>query len=111
MTDKLDTKAIRAQMEAEAGMRALLRAGCDLRGNEYDNHKASITMPDGSLSANPLDAWAVENVAAMEDWIASVKATLYPATEASNSDKATMVAMLKEYLARLEGRYQDGGRA
>ena len=29
----------------------------------------------------------------------------------SNGDKATMVAMLKEYLARLEGRYQDGGRA
>ena len=29
----------------------------------------------------------------------------------SNGDKATMVAMLKEYLTRLEGRYQDGGRA
>ena len=29
----------------------------------------------------------------------------------SNGDKATMVAMLKECLARLEGRYQDGGRA
>ena len=106
-----DTKAIRAQMEAEAGMRALLCAGCDLLANEYDNLKASITMPDGSLSANPLDAWAVENVAAMEDWLASVKATLYPATEASNGDKASMVAMLKVYLARLEGRYQDGGRA
>ena len=29
----------------------------------------------------------------------------------SNGDKVTIVAMLKEYLARLEGRYQDGGRA
>ena len=29
----------------------------------------------------------------------------------SNGDKVTMVAMLKEDLARLEGRYQDGGRA
>ena len=29
----------------------------------------------------------------------------------SNGDKVTTVAMLKEYLARLEGRYQDGGRA
>ena len=66
--------------EAEAGMRALLRAGCDLLADEYDNIKASITMPDGSLSANPLDAWAVKKVAEMEDWIASVKTTLYPAT-------------------------------
>ncbi|WP_323008974.1 hypothetical protein [Paracoccus sp. (in: a-proteobacteria)] len=68
---------------------ALLRAGCDLLAGEYDNLKASITMPDGSLSANPLDAWAVEKVAAMEDWIASVKATLYPATpttEASHGE-------------------------
>ena len=75
--------------EAEAGMRALLRAGCDLLADEYDNLKASITMPDGSLSANPLDAWAVEKVAAVEDWIASVKATLYPATpttEASHGE-------------------------
>ena len=42
--------------EAEAGMRSLLRAGCDLLADECDNIKASITMPDGSLSANPLDA-------------------------------------------------------
>ena len=66
--------------EAEAGMRALLRAGCDLLADEYDNLKASITMPDGSLSASPLDAWAAEKAAPMDDWIASVKATLYPAT-------------------------------
>lgn len=72
---------------AEAGMRALLRTGCDLLADEYDNLKASVTMPDGSLSASPLDAWAVEKVAAMDDWIASVKATLYratPTTEASH---------------------------
>ena len=75
--------------EAEAGMRALLRAGCDLLADEYDDIKASITMPDGSLSDNPLDAWAVKKVAEMEDWIASVKATLYPATpttEASHGE-------------------------
>ena len=76
----------KAMMVAEAGMRALLRAGCDLLANEYDNLKASITMPDGSLSANPLDAWAVEKVAVIEDWIASVKAALYPATEASHGE-------------------------
>lgn len=28
----------------------------------------------------------------------------------SNGERASMVAMLREYLARLEGRYQDGGR-
>ena len=72
--------------DAEAGMRALLRAGCDLLADECDNLKASITMPDGSLSANPLDAWAVEKVAAIEDWIASVKAALYPATEVSHGE-------------------------
>ena len=74
---------------AEAGMRALLRTGCDLLADEYDNLKDSVTMPDGSLSASPLDAWAVEKVAAMEDWIASVKAALYratPTTEASHDD-------------------------
>ena len=69
----------------EAGMRALLRTGCDLLADEYDNLKASITMPDGSLSANPLDAWAVEKVAAIEDWIASVKAALYPTTPATEA--------------------------
>ena len=71
--------------DAEAGMRALLRAGCDLLADECDNLKASITMPDGSLSANPLDAWAVEKVAAIEDWIASVKAALYPTTPATEA--------------------------
>ena len=69
----------------EAGMRALLRTGCDLLADECENLKASITMPDGSLSANPLDAWAVEKVAAIEDWIASVKAALYPTTPATEA--------------------------
>ena len=75
--------------KAEAGMRALLRAGCDLLADEYDNIKASITMPDGSLSDNPLDAWAVKKVAEMEDWIASVKATLYPATPTTEASHGT----------------------
>ena len=69
----------------EAGMRALLRTGCDLLADECENLKASITMPDGSFSANPLDAWAVEKVAAIEDWIASVKAALYPTTPATEA--------------------------
>ena len=29
----------------------------------------------------------------------------------SNADRADIVAMLKEYLARIEGRYSDGGNA
>ncbi|REF72348.1 hypothetical protein [Paracoccus versutus] len=73
-------REVLARRKAAAGMRALLLAGCDLLADEYDNIKTSITMPDGSLSTDPLDAWAVEKVSAMDDWIASVKATLYPTT-------------------------------
>jgi hypothetical protein len=29
----------------------------------------------------------------------------------SNGERADMIAMVKEWLARAEGRYQDGGRA
>lgn len=29
----------------------------------------------------------------------------------SNADRADMIAMLKEWLARAEGRYSEGGRA
>ncbi|WP_449043767.1 hypothetical protein [Paracoccus versutus] len=81
--DRLDRMAVEveqhlAHRKAEAGMRALLLAGCDLLADEYDNLKSSISMPDGSLSPNDLDKWAVEKVAAMDDWIASVKATLCP---------------------------------
>lgn len=73
-------REVLAHRKAEAGMRALLLAGCDLLADEYDSLKSSISMPDGSLSPNDLDKWAVEKVAAMDDWIASVKATLYPTT-------------------------------
>lgn len=29
----------------------------------------------------------------------------------SNGDRASMVAMMREYLARVDGRYAEGGRA
>lgn len=74
-----DLRAEVERLRANAkGMRALLRAGCDLLADEYDNLKDSITMPGGGFSTNPLDAWAVEKVVEMDDWIASVKATLFP---------------------------------
>ena len=49
--------------------RQLLKEGCNLLADEYDTIKASITMPDGTLSANPLDRWAVEKVKAIDEWI------------------------------------------
>jgi len=71
-----------AHRKAEAGMRALLRAGCDLLAIESEALRNSIRIvgnPD-RLSDAPEDAHAVEAIREMEDWIASVKATLYPTT-------------------------------
>lgn len=71
-----------AHRKAEAGMRALLRAGCDLLAIESEALRNSIRIvgdPD-RLSDAPEDAHAVEAIREIEDWIASVKATLYPTT-------------------------------
>lgn len=59
-------KAMKAERDA---CRSLLKEGCNLMADEYDTLKASITMPDGTLSTNPLDRWAVEKVQAMDEWI------------------------------------------
>lgn len=58
-----------AHAAALAETRDLLREGCDLLADEHETLKISITMADGTLSANPLDAWSVEKVKAMDDWI------------------------------------------
>ncbi|RDD69250.1 hypothetical protein [Paracoccus versutus] len=71
-----------AHRKAEAGMRALLLAGCDLLSIEAEALRNSIRIvgdPD-RLSDAPEDAPAVEAITEMDDWIASVKATLYPTT-------------------------------
>lgn len=71
-----------AHRKAEAGMRALLRAGCDLLAIESEALRNGIRIvgdPD-RLSDAPEDAHAVEAIREIEDWIASVKATLYPTT-------------------------------
>ncbi|WP_155987327.1 hypothetical protein [Paracoccus pantotrophus] len=75
-------REVLAHRKAEAGMRALLRAGCDLLAIESEALRNSIRIvgnPD-RMSDAPEDAHAVEAIREMEDWIASVKATLYPAS-------------------------------
>lgn len=75
-------REVLAHRKAEAGMRALLRAGCDLLAIESEALRNGIRIvgdPD-RLSDAPEDAHAVEAIREIEDWIASVKATLYPTT-------------------------------
>lgn len=75
-------REVLAHRKAEAGMRALLRAGCDLLAIESEALRNSIRIvgnPD-RMSDAPEDAHAVDTIREIEDWIASVKATLYPAT-------------------------------
>lgn len=75
-------REVLAHRKAEAGMRALLRAGCDLLAIESEALRNSIRIvgePD-RLSDAPEDAHTVEAIREIEDWIASVKATLYPTT-------------------------------
>nr|WP_138918389.1 hypothetical protein [Paracoccus sp. TRP] len=64
-----------------AGMRALLLTGWDLLAVEAEGMRGSLCIggdPD-RLSDDPTDAAAVARITEIEDWIASVKATLYPA--------------------------------
>ena len=73
-------RQVLAHRKAEAGIRALLRAGCDLLAIESEALRNSIRIvgdPD-RLSDAPEDAHAVESIREIEDWIASVKATLLP---------------------------------
>ncbi|QLH13545.1 hypothetical protein HYQ43_04495 [Paracoccus pantotrophus] len=73
---------------AEAGMRALLRAGCDLLAIESEALRDGISV-NGVMCPCPEDQATVEAIREMEDWIASVKATLYPTTpttEASHEE-------------------------
>ncbi|MFC3628266.1 hypothetical protein ACFOM8_02270 [Paracoccus angustae] len=59
------------RLQAElARAKGLLREGCNLLADEHEALRNSITMPDGELlSDNPLDAWAIEKIEAMDDWI------------------------------------------
>ncbi|MBB4628099.1 hypothetical protein [Paracoccus denitrificans] len=68
-----------ARRKAEAGMRALLLAGCDLLAFEASALRASISV-NGVMCPDPEDQATVESIREIEDWIASVKATLYPTT-------------------------------
>lgn len=81
-------REVLARRKAEAGMRALLRAGCDLLAIESEALRNSIRIvgnPD-RMSDAPEDAHAVEAIREMEDWIASVKATLRALPESPTDD-------------------------
>lgn len=61
----------------DVAVRALLRAGCDLMAEEAESLKAGIAIiPTGDLSGDPADADAVARINEIEDWIASVAATI-----------------------------------
>ncbi|WP_156933654.1 hypothetical protein [Paracoccus sp. J39] len=81
-------REVLAHRKAEAGMRALLRAGCELMAVEAEGLRNSIRIvgnPD-RMSDAPEDAHAVEALREMEDWIASVKATLRALSEDRTDD-------------------------
>jgi len=75
VTEKfLRTNLAKAQQEI-AGMRALLLAGCELLEVEAEGLRDGISI-NGVMCPCPEDQATVEAIREMEDWIASVKATL-----------------------------------
>lgn len=72
--------------ETEAGMRALLLAGCDLLSIEAEGLRDGISI-NGVMCHDPEDQATVEAIREIEDWIASVKATLYPAAPEAEGGK------------------------
>jgi hypothetical protein len=72
-------REVLAHRKAEAGMRALLLAGCDLLSIEAEGLRDGISV-NGVIYPYPEGQATVEAIREMEDWIASVKATLYPTT-------------------------------
>lgn len=79
-------------LEVEAkGMRALLRAGCDLLSIEAEGLRDGISV-NGVMRPCPEDQATVEAIREMEDWIASVKATLCPPGPPPRQKEAAMSA-------------------
>ena len=89
-------RATEADLQAEVerlranakGMRALLCAGCDLLSLESEALRKSVNIigePD-RLSDDPEDAPTIAAITEIEDWIASVKATLFPPALSPESD-------------------------
>ena len=82
---RAEVERLRAQAK---GMTALLRAGCDLLAIESEALRNSISIigdPD-RLSDDPEDAPTIEAINEIEDWIASVKATLFPPDPSPETD-------------------------
>jgi len=75
LTQDVTDKMLRDKV---AGMRALLLTGCDLLAVEAEGMRDGISI-NGVMCPDPEDQATVEAIREIEDWIASVKATLYPA--------------------------------
>lgn len=84
-----DLRAEVERLRANAkGMRALLCAGCDLLSLESEALRKSVNIigePD-RLSDDPEDAPTIAAITEIEDWIASVKATLFPPALSPETD-------------------------
>ncbi|MBT0780535.1 hypothetical protein [Paracoccus sp. pheM1] len=80
-------REVLADRKAEAGMRALLLAGCDLLSIEAEGLRDGISV-NGVMCPCPEDQATVEAVREFEDWIASVKDTLYPITPTEGGSDA-----------------------
>lgn len=82
---RAEVERLRAQAK---GMTALLRAGCDLLAIESEALRKSVNIigePD-RLSDDPEDAPTIAAITEIEDWIASVKATLFPPALSPETD-------------------------
>ncbi len=78
-------EAPRRAAQTAVAMRALLRAGCELMAVEAEGLRDSISI-NGVMSPGPEDQATVEAIREMEDWIASVKATLRALPESPTDD-------------------------
>ncbi len=65
-----ESAKVRVHRDTIAGMRAVLRAGCDLLSAEVDALKAGISIGD-KMQPGPKDQHTVEAIREIEDWIAT----------------------------------------
>lgn len=72
--ERLTAENARLRQQA-SGMRAILRAGCDLLANEADALREGISI-GGEMSPGPEDQNTVDAIREIEDWIATAGTAL-----------------------------------